>query len=212
MIGLLAHPLSHALLAQAQNPPPGGGSGTGGWSYAIAAGLLAAAVALFFLEVFIPSGGLLGIGAIICMLSGVVACFRIDTTLGMISAILALIGIPIALGIAIRIAPETPVLRMLALKASQTPVVRSSRLRHALMREQSDPDMADDSDEPAVPAGEDSLIGAAGEAITDLRPVGTCILDGRREECLSVGGVIERGTPVEVVSHDGMQIKVRPRD
>jgi membrane-bound ClpP family serine protease len=53
-------------------------------------------------------------------------------------------------------------------------------------------------------------VGHKGEATTELRPVGTCVIDGRREECLATTGVIERGTPIEVVSQDGMYIKVRP--
>jgi membrane protein implicated in regulation of membrane protease activity len=36
------------------------------------------------------------------------------------------------------------------------------------------------------------------------------VFDGKREECLAAGGVIEPDTSVEVVAVDGRQIKVRP--
>jgi membrane-bound serine protease (ClpP class) len=53
-------------------------------------------------------------------------------------------------------------------------------------------------------------VGTTGKSLTELRPVGTCLLDGKRQECLSESGVIEPGVQVKVVSSDGMQVKVRP--
>lgn len=194
------------VLAQAaQNPPAPGGSS--GWTYVVAAALLGAAVLLLFLEIFLPSGGILGTLATLSLISGVVMCFRIDTTLGLISAILALIGLPVIVAVGIKLAPETPVFRMLALKAKQAPAIGRMATAGIDKLQGGEGEHADDGT-TAAPA-EASLVGERGEAVTELRPVGTCLIAGRREECLAVRGVIERGDRIEVVSQDGMHIKVK---
>lgn len=200
---------SMAWLAQAG---AGGGAGAGqsgsDWSYAVAAGLFLAAVLLMLLEIFVPSAGILGGLGLLTLLSGVVMCFRIDTTLGLVSAILAVIGLPVVVTLGIKWAPDTPVIRMLSLKAKQTPVVGSMASAGI------DKLRGEDSDEDGEggTAGSNSLVGKTGEAVSDLRPVGTCLIDGKRVECLAARSVIERGTPIEVISEDGMTIKVRARE
>ena len=47
--------------------------------------LLGVALALFFVEVFIPSGGLIGIVAGVAAVFGIVLLFRVDTTLGLVT-------------------------------------------------------------------------------------------------------------------------------
>lgn len=199
---------SMAVLAQAGS---GGGAApaTGGtdWSYAIAAGLFLAAVTLMLLEIFIPSGGILGGLALLSLISGVVMCFQINTTLGLVSAILALIGLPVVVGLGIKLAPETPVFRMLSLKAKQTPVVGAMASAGIDKLRGESGEVTD-----TAATASSSLVGKTGEALSSLRPVGTCLIDGKREECLASSGVIERGTPVEVISEDGMEIKVRARE
>lgn len=201
---------SVAWLAQAGASGGGaGGAPQGGadWSYAIAAGLFLAAVLLMLLEIFIPSAGILGGLGLLTLVSGVVMCFRIDTTLGLVSAILAVMALPVVVGLGIKLAPETPVFRMLSLKAKQTPVLGSmATVGIDKLQGQSGEDAG------AEPGATSTLEGKTGEAVSDLRPVGTCVIDGRREECLAASGVIERGTPIEVVSEDGMTIKVRARE
>ena len=57
-----------------------------------------------------------------------------------------------------------------------------------------------------------SLIGEEGRAATDLKPVGTCIINGQRMDCLSTAGQIKAGTKVRVVFADGIQIKVKAEE
>lgn len=156
--------------------------------------LIGVAVALFFAELFVPSGGLLGACAALSLIGGIVMLFRIDTTLGLIGAILSVLAIPFALYGAMKIWPHTPVGRALTLGSI-------------------DEEMESAYDEqvpPPAPTHESSVeVGTRGKALTDLRPVGVCLLDGKRCECLSESDVIPAGSDVSVVFADGMQIKVR---
>ena len=54
--------------------------------------------------------------------------------------------------------------------------------------------------------------GDEGEAISTLRPVGTCVINGKREQCLAVGGTIRPRTRIQVVAVDGMHIRVKAMD
>ena len=147
------------------------------------------ALILFLLELFIPSGGLLGVGAFVAAVVGVVLLFVEDATYGLVGALVCVIAIPLGVIWAMRVWPHTPIGRMLTLG---NPTENEAGGGNAS-------------------AGTDkaSLVGRTGEALSDLRPIGTCRIDGKRVECLAQGGVIEAGAKVRVTSADGMQIKVR---
>ncbi|HVR35487.1 MAG TPA: NfeD family protein [Methylomirabilota bacterium] len=51
-----------------------------------------------------------------------------------------------------------------------------------------------------------------GVAHTPLRPSGTAILQGRRVDVVTEGGLIDKGTPVKVVAIEGMRVVVRAID
>ena len=153
--------------------------------------LLAAALILFFIEVFVPSGGVIGVAAAIALLAGIVLLFRANTTIGLSAAIAAVIALPILFGVAIKMWPNTPIGRLLALQT------RQQRLMHP------DGESDDHSSET------NDLAGAAGKALTDLRPIGTCSIHGKRIDCLAIGGMIDAGSRIQVISVEGTQIKVR---
>jgi membrane-bound serine protease (ClpP class) len=54
------------------------------------------------------------------------------------------------------------------------------------------------------------LLHQTGEAFTQLRPSGTALINGRRVDVVTEGGLIERGTPIKVVAIEGMRVVVRP--
>jgi membrane-bound serine protease (ClpP class) len=54
-----------------------------------------------------------------------------------------------------------------------------------------------------------ALVGAVGEALTDLRPAGRARLAGRRYDVVSEGGYLTRGAAVEVVSATPLRVVVR---
>lgn len=151
---------------------------------------LTLALLLFFLEIFIPSGGVLSIAAAVAAVVGIVLFFMESSTWGLVSAIVTILAIPVLLGMAMKIMPETPIARLLILKSPKE-------------KEQST------GQEPTDEKDAKKMVGAQGKALTDLRPVGTCLINGKRHQCLASGGLIRQGASVRVVSSDGMQIKVR---
>lgn len=157
--------------------------------------LIGMAVALFITELFVPSGGILGAFALLCLIGGVVMLFWIDDTIGLIGAIVSLLAIPFAFMGALWVWPSTPIGRALTLGGSEDP----------------EESAYDGQDRPMNHTHHAGIpVGTVGKTLTGLRPVGTCLLNGKRRECLSESGVIEPGVEVKVVSADGMQIKVRP--
>lgn len=157
--------------------------------------LLGAAAILLFVELIIPSGTV-ALLAGLCLIGGIVMLFQINTTVGLIGATLAALGVPIVLLLMLKAWPNTPIGRMLTLRNPQEPEVDSEGVPIS-------PESPIDSDNATVP------VGARGVAATDLRPVGICVINGARTECLAETGVIRAGAQVRVVSSDPMQVKVR---
>jgi len=154
-------------------------------------GLLAAGLLLIFMEVFIPSGGVIGLAAGVCALAGVVSFWRVSTTWGVTSMLVVMVLVPTALNLALRIMPHTPLGRKLILSQTQ---------------EQTDQRAVD---EQAELRQAQALVGAMGVALTPMHPVGHAEIDGTRLEVLAEGGAIEAGSRVRVTSVEGNQVKVR---
>jgi membrane-bound serine protease (ClpP class) len=53
------------------------------------------------------------------------------------------------------------------------------------------------------------FVGQSGTAVTDLRPAGTVVIDGRRVDAISDGEFIENGQTVRVLRAQGICIIVR---
>jgi membrane-bound ClpP family serine protease len=155
-----------------------------------AAAFISIALILYAIEIFVPSGGVIGLVATISLISGIVALFWVNTTLGIIGTIVVIVAAPFVMALAIKIFPSTPVGRLLTLNDAQ----KAGVVRYDAARDENP----------------DQLVGATGTAVTELRPVGTCKINGQRLECLAEGGLILPGSSVKVISVDGMQIKVRP--
>ncbi len=151
--------------------------------------LIIAAVLLYVLEIFIPSGGIVGFFATGSLIAGVICLFWIDTTIGLIATVIVLITAPFVLALFIKIFPDTPIGRLLTLRDRQ----EGKKVNY-------DRDFAE---------VEDQLVGKQGVAVSGLRPVGTCEIDGKRFECLAEGGIIDGGEKIEVTRVAGMEIKVR---
>jgi len=134
------------------------------------------ALLLFVLEVFVPSGGVLGFLSGVALVVAIFLLFRVDQTLGLIGAIVSLIAIPFF----------TPIGRMLTLSGGHGVAVTGRQ-----------------------PVADKPVVGAVGRTVTDLHPVGTCLFEGKRIECLADRHYIDREKPVRVVAVDGMQVRVR---
>jgi len=90
------------LAAQAPPEAVGGVS-----AILIAVGLVVGALALMFLEGFVPSGGLLSLAAIACAVGSVVVAFGIGPTTGVVFLVAAVLLLPVALLFAMRLLGRT---------------------------------------------------------------------------------------------------------
>jgi membrane-bound serine protease (ClpP class) len=138
-------------------------------------------------EVFVPSGGLLGTGAVICLLAGVAILFRQSTLAGCIGAGVAIVMVPVLLVMAYKLLPKTRFGRQMLLM----PPVRQRG------------DAIADTPELS------KLLGATGRVLTTLRPVGMGDFGGRRIECVAESGFVPKGKTVKVIHVEGTQVTVR---
>ena len=161
----------------------------GGWLL-FAVFLYVACAALIVAEVFIPSGGLLSICALACVVGGVAIFFRISSTAGWLGIVVAIVMIPLLLAGAYRLLPKTRFGRNVILSGP--------------VRERGDaiPDTAELT----------KLLGQVGRVLTPLRPVGTCDFSGRRVECVAEAGYVQKGATVKVIRVEGTQLTVLVTD
>ena len=158
-----------------------------GWWLIFAILLYFACAALLIAEVFVPSGGLISICALACLIGGVAIFFNRSTTAGWVGVGIAAVMIPLVLIIAYRIFPKTRFGKSVTLTPSE--------------RRQGD----------AIPDSEQikGLLGAEGIVITPLRPVGMCDISGQRVECVAESGYVDKGKKVKVINVESTQLTVR---
>ena len=157
------------------------------WWLAFAVFLYFACAALIIAEVFVPSGGLISICALACLIGGLAIFFRHSTTAGCIGIIIAVVMIPSVLVIAYRVFPKTSFGKSVMLTPPQ--------------RQQGD----------AIPDTPQlkNMLGAVGIVLTPLRPVGTCDFSGQRVECVAESGYVDKGKNVKIIHVQGTQLTVR---
>ncbi|MBK7404863.1 MAG: hypothetical protein IPJ41_09580 [Phycisphaerales bacterium] len=155
-------------------------------------GLLAAAVLLVVAEVFIPSGGLLAISAGVATLAGVIVLFQVDKTWGLVGVLTVLVMGPLAFGFAIKVWPNTPIGRQMLLGNISEEELANQRQAEKAERDR-----------------RQALVGAEGEVIATLRPVGVVRIAGERYEALAETSMIEAGARVRVTAVHDNEIKVR---
>ncbi len=56
---------------------------------------------------------------------------------------------------------------------------------------------------------QDSLVGQMGEVLTELRPAGSALLEGRPVDVVSEGAYVEKGERIRVISVNGSRVVVR---
>ncbi|MFQ5655494.1 MAG: NfeD family protein [Planctomycetota bacterium] len=134
---------------------------------------------LFFLEAFIPSAGVLGIGASLCILYSLWALFRDGhTAVGVICIVSAILY-----GILL--------------------------VRWWLRRVRMDTSLAGGVATGADVRAAEGLIGEGGETVTALRPSGIARIHGQRFDVVTRGDFLPPGTSVTVVEASGNRIVVR---
>jgi membrane-bound ClpP family serine protease len=157
-------------------------------------GLLAAAILLVVVEVFVPSGGVIAVVSVGCAAVGIYCLFRADPShvWGFIGIATVLVLGPAVMAFALRVWPSTPIGRRM-LGELPPEQVEVQRLEEQRQRDR----MA-------------ALVGVEGRVLTDLRPVGLIEVDGQRLEALAQSSFIPAGSKVRITAVEGAQIKVRP--
>ncbi len=148
--------------------------------------LLGAGLLLLGAEIFVP-GGILGSFGGLLLLGAMIAGFPAFPGYGHFVAIGILFLVGVAIALWIKFFPR-------------------SRVGQAMTVSR------DESDFSAVEDGLDELVGAQGEARSDLRPAGFAMINGHRVDVVTQGGMIDRGTPITVVEVEGNRVVVRQSD
>ncbi len=157
------------------------------WWLVFAIFLYFACAVLIIAEVFVPSGGLISIFALACLIGGAVIFFQHSATAGWIGVGIAAVMIPGVLIFAYRIFPKTRFGKSVTLTPPE--------------RQQGD----------AIPDTSElkELLGEVGVVLTPLRPVGMCDFSGQRVECVAEGGYIDKDKKVKVIDVESTQLTVR---
>ncbi|MDA0253278.1 MAG: hypothetical protein O3C39_00445 [Planctomycetota bacterium] len=151
--------------------------------------LLAVGLALILLEVFVPSGGVLGLLAVTALVVGIVMAF-LEGGLATGMAVLggAFVAVPAVLMVAFRWFPSTPLGRRVLPPPPEPEEVLPDAAARRRLRD---------------------LVGRSGRTTSELMPWGQIEVDGERFDALSEGPAIDRATAVEVVGLEGRALVVR---
>lgn len=156
----------------------------------LAIGLLVLAFVLVIMELTFPSFGLLSLGAATAYTFALVLAFEVGTSTGWTFVVLGVFLLPVAVGLGLKILPNTPIGRRLFLRAPT---------RDEVQRGTTPSDLAE-------------LIGTDGEALTDLRPAGSARIAGRRVDVVASGRFVEKGQKIRVADVNGTRVVVREID
>jgi len=155
----------------------------------LVAALLLAGLAVMVLEVFVPSGGILGFASVAALLAGIVTAFvALGPLAGLGAVAVVLVAVPVLLGLALKVFPETPLGR----RVMPPPPDAADLVPNADRRRRAR-----------------ALVGRTGRVVGDLVPWGRVEIDGEAIDAVREGGPIDAGAAVEVVAVQGAAVVVR---
>lgn len=141
-------------------------------------------LALVVAEIFVPSGGILGLLASLCLIGSLGMAFFEDPDTGLVLLAITAIVLPVLMTFGIKMFPRTPMGKRLTVKGFSF------------------------EDGAGVDRRDASLVGERGVVESTLRPSGIARIAGRRVDVVSRGGRIEAGEPVEVVEVSANRVVV----
>ncbi|MEL6430994.1 MAG: NfeD family protein [Planctomycetota bacterium] len=141
-------------------------------------------IALVVAEVFIPSMGLLGMAAALCLLGSIGLAFYEDPGTGVMLLAATAVLVPIIMTLGIKWFPRTPIGRKITARGFSF------------------------DDGRGVDRRDEGLEGSRGVVEATLRPAGIARIDGRRVDVVSRGEVIDAGDEVVVVEVSGNRVVV----
>lgn len=151
--------------------------------------LLIAGIVLVFLEVLLPSGGILAILAAGTLIGSLVMGYKHSSTAGTTILVVMMVAVPVLIVAGFRMLPHTAMGRRLTL----TPKPEASAARGT----------------PGVSVEDfGHLLGKTGVAVTPLRPAGTADFGAERVSVIAQGDMIEKDAAVVVVLVEGNSVVV----
>jgi membrane-bound serine protease (ClpP class) len=150
--------------------------------------MLVTAVGIGFLELFVPSGGVLAVVALLALLGSLVFGFLQGIVFGLGLLLILVVGLPFLIWYMLAIWQSTPIGRRLLLDPEEDPALQPNE---ELERHK-------------------ALLGKTGTAKSLMMPSGMIEIDGQRFDAVSAGMPIDPGTSVVVVHVDGINLTVRP--
>ncbi len=154
------------------------------------AALFLVGIGVIVLEVFVPSGGVLGFVSLAAIIAAIATAF-LELGVGAGTAMIALsvVVVPVILGLAFRWFPETPLGRRVLPAPPEPADVVPDAPRRRRARD---------------------LVGQPGRTTSDLLPWGTVEVGSETLDGVSEGGPIDAGSEIIVVASQGAAVVVRP--
>ena len=151
--------------------------------------LLLVGLAVMVLEVFVPSGGVLGLLSLVAIGAAIVMAFMEQGAgFGMAVLAVAFAAVPAVLAMAFRWFPDTPLgRRVLPPPPAPEDVIPAADRRRRLRQ----------------------LVGRVGQVVSELVPWGAVVVGDGQFEAVSETGPVAAGTEVEVVGVQGGALVVR---
>ena len=151
--------------------------------------LLVVGMSLAVIEVFIPSGGVLGTMCLLSLVASIALAFQSGPWTGVGFLAMGVLAVPTLVATALHFWPKTAIGKRLLL---QTP----------------DPDeVMPDSDRRRKLK---TFVGQTGHAVSPMLPGGVVEIEGEQVDAVSEGLAIETGQRVKVVEVRGTRVVVRP--
>lgn len=147
--------------------------------------LLSAGALLIGAEIFVP-GAVLGSLGGMSLFAAVIVAFGIGSTCGFYTLFGVLILTVLTVAVWIKFFPRSGIGRKMTLSLDGSTFKSSASMQ--------------------------SLLGQVGTTVSQLRPAGFALIDGKRRDVVTEGGIVELNQPVKVVKVEGNRIVVRKVD
>ncbi|MBN2563355.1 MAG: hypothetical protein JXQ75_20735 [Phycisphaerae bacterium] len=155
--------------------------------------LFVAGLVITMVEVVLPSGGLLGLVALACLVGSLACAYQLSGWAAVILACVEGVCVPLVIVLAFKVLPKTSLGKQLILSPPAKADKDDSKGDHQQSKR-------DDAFE--------ALLGKEGVVVAALRPSGTADFSGRRVSVVSNGESIAHGTHVRVVHVEGNRVVV----
>ncbi|MCD6404634.1 MAG: hypothetical protein J7M19_02280 [Planctomycetes bacterium] len=151
--------------------------------------LLVAGLLLLLMEIFIPSHGLLTVGAVASLGAGLFFAFGRSVPFGIGAFIIVAILLPLEIAFGVKLFPKTWMGRKIMLRARQ----KTAR------------------EERSSAAGLFALEGKEGVTISACHPAGVADIEGARVDVVAQGMMIDADRPIIVVRVKGNRVVVKEK-